>query len=164
MSKRPAAVNTAPTPTAAAKGGAKSTKRAGAGAPEAPSGLPSILLDSVDRTPQPLYVSSYGLGNDSGVDAVGGLKVGSDEGIKYPTTAKAPIAVTITTPTVTKRKVETYVKEDKRAVKEEEVEDDGKKHKHKHGHGHSTTVEEEVRGTRGGRAIAIEEAVMRKRS
>ncbi|GMH64127.1 hypothetical protein TrLO_g315 [Triparma laevis f. longispina] len=144
MSKRPAVANTAPTPTAAAKGGAKSTKRGGAGAPEAPSGLPSILLDSVDRTPQPLYVSSYELGNDSGVDAVGGLKVGSDEGIKYPTTAKAPIAVTITTPTVTKRKVETYVKEDKRAVKEEEVEDDGKKHKHKHGHGHSTTVEEEV--------------------
>ncbi|GMH49971.1 hypothetical protein TrVE_jg834 [Triparma verrucosa] len=146
MQKRPVAVNTAVTPTAV-KAGPKSTKRPGAGAGgETPAGLPPILLDSVDRTPQPLYVSSYGsLTNDTGVDAVGGLKVGSDEGIKYPAAAKSPIAVTITTPTAPKRKVEMYVKEEKKVKAEEEVEEEGKKHKHKghHGHGHSA-VEEEV--------------------
>ena len=142
---RPAPVNTAPMPTGrAAAPVTKSTRR-----PGAEPGLPVITLDEEDRTPLPMYVSSYAGLTDSGVDAVGGLKVLTDEGIRFPTSAKAPIAQTITTPTVPKRIVPEFVPPPE-AKKDTELEDheDEKHTKHKrhgHGHGHGQSTVEEVR-------------------
>ena len=61
------------------------------------AGCPTIVdNDGIDRTPQPLYVSSYSMTELRGVGAVGGLKVGTDDGIHFPENATPPLCVTST--------------------------------------------------------------------
>mmetsp|Transcript_20533 Transcript_20533/g.41082 ORF Transcript_20533/g.41082 Transcript_20533/m.41082 type:complete len:762 (-) Transcript_20533:61-2346(-) len=145
-SKRPPPVNTAPTPTARQQLNPSTRARPARAAGD--PGLPIITLDDVDRTPLPLYVSSYTTTTETGVDAVGGLKVASDEGTKFPTSAKAPIAQTITTPREPKKFVPKVAprpeatKEASAGDQDEEKHSKHKRHGHGHGHGHSTVEED----------------------
>jgi WD40 repeat protein len=72
----------------------KSTK------PEGDHNLPHVYLDGVDRKPQLLYVQSYSLSEAKGVDLVGGLKVGTEDGIKFPQGGVRPMSLVDLTPTV----------------------------------------------------------------
>ena len=117
-------VNAGATPTAKGLSTNKSLK-------SDKTSLPVILdADNVDRTPQPLYVSSYSL-LPRGTDAVGGLKVGTDDGIKSPTdTTPLPLCSTSPAPPPAPLAVPKAPVVASTSAEEENDEED--KHKHKH--------------------------------
>lgn len=117
-------INTGATPSAKGPSTNKSSKAD-------KSALPIILdSDNVDRTPQPLFVSSYSL-LPRGTDAVGGLKVGTDDGIKFPTDT-TPLPLCSTSPAPPPVPLELPKAPVATATESFEADDEEDKHKHKH--------------------------------
>ena len=117
-----------PTPSSKPLASAKNAKTLKKNEPS--NALPAILHDGVDRKPKLLYVNSYSLNDSKGVDSVGGLKVGTDDGIKYPSTCPAPLSQ-VDTAVKEVKTVQTVVMQEKE--EEETVEESGHG---RHGHHH----------------------------